>query len=273
MNSIRLTFVGAAVLAFTAVLIQGERRNAALRSEIGQLRNRTKDGAVLREENTRLVTNEPARAEKMRRDLEELGRLSAQVSRMEGQLKEVESLRNRPAAPEHPVTRIVPLPGMIAQEALQNVGRATPSNLAQTNLWAWIHGDWQTIADSRVYDPKDEATLKALFLELSPEEQARCGSPERMVFMLSAGNGPVSAQQLAEAPPVGIAAEKALGPDDVEIVQRRQISPEKVVDDPPIRAHHFPDGWKFMMPLGIAEQLKASIGATPPTQRLAAGKR
>jgi hypothetical protein len=82
MNSIRLTFVGAAVLAFTAVLIQGERRNAALRSEIGQLRNRTKDGAVLREENTRLVTNEPARAEKMRRDLEELGRLSAQVSRM-----------------------------------------------------------------------------------------------------------------------------------------------------------------------------------------------
>lgn len=264
--------------AMTAVLWYRHRANDRLVTEIESLRRQTSDLSMLQADNRRLIAAAPDGAEAARKKREELGRLQAQISVWKSQVETLERRREqasqRPApSPRPEMPPLVPLPGMMPLGANQNVGRDTPAHLAQTRVWAIVHQDWQTLADANAWEPEALAYFNAAFSRLSPDEQARFGTPERMAVMSafnSDGSSP-SASQLA-GPGLTVAAENAIGPDDVDIVYRNQISPDKTKDSPPVRVHRFPDGWKFVAPPASAEERQAMLDAIPPTQRAVLGK-
>lgn len=258
-----------------ATLWYQQRSNGRLETEIENLRRQNSDLTVVQADNRRLIAAAPDRAEGIRKKREELIRLQAQIAAWQNQIETLDRRREqasrRPPPSEPPV--LVPLPGMMTLGANQNVGRDTPAHLFQTRMWAIIHQDWQTLADSYAWEPEALVEFNATFSRLSPEEQARFGTPERMAVMsaFNSSNSSPSASQLA-GPGLTVAAENVIGPDDVDIVGRTQISADKTKDSPPMRVHRFPDGWKYTFPPASAEQRKAMIDATPPTQRKVLGK-
>lgn len=269
-------------IGFCCVLLGGmiaalwyrHRANSRLATEIESLRRQTSDLGVLQADNQRLIAAAPDRAEAARKKREELGRLQTQISVWKNQIEALERRREqasqRPAPTQRPETPpLVPLPGMMTLGSIQNVGRDTPAHLVQTKLWALVHKDWQTLADTWAWPPETLAHFDAAFARLSPAEQMRFGNPMRMAMMLafeSANSSWPSAAELA-GPAMTVVAENVIGPDDVDVVSRTQISADKTRDHPPVRVHRFPDGWKFVPPPASAEERKVAIDAIPPTQR------
>jgi hypothetical protein len=265
--------LGLLVVGTALILVQQQRSNGRLRAEIEALRQQNRDLGELQAENRQLVAAAPNQAEAIRMKREELARLQAQIVAWQKQVETLEQRRVPAVTPAPRPPPLVPLPGMMTLGEFQNVGRDTPAHLFQTRMWAMLHEDWQTLADSWAWDPETLAELNATFSKLSPEEQARFGTPERMALMsaLKRGDGASSTPELA-GPGPKIVAENVIGPDDVDIVGRTQISSDQTKDHPPMRVHRFPDGWKFMpKPVSAAER-KATIDAIPPTQRATLGK-
>jgi hypothetical protein len=259
-----------------ATLWYRQRCNGELETEIEMLRRQNSDLVVLRADNRRLMGEAPARAEATRKKQEELARLQTQITAWQKQIETLKQRRDqekqRTLQPPPPEPPMEPLPGMMARNTLQNVGRDTPSHLFQTRLWAIGHSDWQTLADMYAWPPEALTDFNAAFSRLAPEEQARVGSPERMAVMsiFQASDSSPSPSPFAGRP-VGV-TENVVGPDDVDLVFRQQISPDKIRDAPPQRVHRFPDGWKFVWPAASSEEKKAMFDATPPTQRGMRGK-
>lgn len=271
--ALKIGFCCVLLAGMTAALWYRHRANDRLAGEIESLRRQNSDLSVLQADNRRLIAAAPDRAEAARKKREELDRLQAQISIWKNQIETLERRREqasqRPAPTQRPETPLVPLPGMMTLGSVQNVGRDTPAHLAQTKLWALVHKDWQTLADTSAWPPETLAHLNVAFSKLSPAEQMRFGTPMRMAVMLafeSATSSWPSAAELA-GPAMTVVAENVIGPDDVDIVSRMQISADKTRDYPPVRVHRYPDGWKFASPPASAEDRQVMLDAIPPTQK------
>lgn len=276
-TALRIGFCCVLLGGMIAALWYRDRADGRLAAEIESLRRQTSDLSVLQADNQRLIAAAPDRAEAARKKREELGLLQAQISIWKSQVETLERRREqasqRPAPTQRPETPLVPLAGMMTLGSNQNVGRDTPAHLAQTRMWAIVHQDWQTLAEANAWEPEALAYFDAAFAKLSPAEQMKFGNPVRMAIMSafkSAESSPPSAAQLA-GPGLTVVAENVIGPDDVDIVYRLQISADKTRDSPPTRVHRFPDGWKFAPPPVSAEERKVMTDAIPPTQRASFG--
>lgn len=273
-SALKIGFCCVLLGGMIAALWYRQRANDRLTVEIESLRRQTSDLGLLQADNQRLIAAAPDRAEAARKKREELGRLQAQISAWKNQIEGLERRREqasqRPAPTPRPETPLVPLPGMMTLGSIQNVGRDTPAHLAQTKIWAFLHQDWQALADMNAFEPEALAQFDAAFAKLSAAEQMKFGNPVRMATMLAFKSDesppPPSAAQLA-GPAMTVVAENVIGPDDVDVVSRTQISADKTRDHPPVRVHRFPDGWKFVPPPASAEERKVAIDAIPPTQR------
>lgn len=258
-----------------ATLWYRQRANGRLETEIEMLRRQNSNLSVLQADNRRLIAEAPERTEAMRKKREELDRLQTQSIAWRKQIETLEKQREqqkRRADQEKErdleserLESMVPLPGMMARNTLQNVGRDTPAHLFQTRAWALAHSDWQTLAETSFFPPDTLVEMNAAFSRLAPEEQAHIGSPEAMATKLAFQSSKIFILPTA-------VTETVIGPDEVELVPRIQISPDKINDGRPQRVRKFSDGWKYARPSATVEEKKAMIDATPPTQREMLGK-
>jgi hypothetical protein len=163
---------------------------------------------------------------------------------------------------------------MLTPETIQNVGRATPAQAWQTQMWASLKGESGTKAESIAFDRRDHDALQAIFDGLSEDERSSFRTPEQMgVAVMAMDSHPVPVSLRVGFPRVQVIAETLSGPDDALVVTRSQNYDGETRDSTPVQMHRFPDGWKLMLPPNAAETVLATITAMPPSQRLMPNKK
>jgi hypothetical protein len=272
------------VAAIAAVLIYQIRSNARLRAEIESARPEALALDSLRSEHARLAAIGPARAETVRADREELVRRRVEADALRVQLallRKTNVIHPEPHAGALANTKAaaaaIPVPaGMLTPEALQNVGRETPTKAWQTYMWAMLADDRSTKAESIAIpaDPRVRDLLKTTFDALSEEEKAGFENPEQMALRMAALEPfPELANLRVAFPRMQVVSETPTGPDAAALVIRYQNWKGELHDDPPEQMHRFPDGWKLMLDLPTIHRLSTTIIALPPSQRAMMAKR
>lgn len=242
------------------------RTNRSLRSEVAGLREATDRLALdnrqlqalvatRRKENTGLqddLARWQAESEQVRRRLTETGK----KLRLAAQARERVIQNKKGTAPL--------LPGMIAPEALRNVGQATPAATAQTLAWARKGEKIDELARIIALDPADQESLRAAFDCLGEEIRLRLGSSERLAAELLV----MTYLRTSLAPgecPLQILPDVATRADATFVPYRLQLSNGDIRSN---RWHlrKFPDGWRWVLPSDEVQMMVTTLANLPPSQ-------
>lgn len=160
MSKINVGMLGALLAAGATLVVVESRANRDLQREAASLQIET--AKLERRDANPAQSDAPVAATATRPPTDELARLRARI----GELK---------ARPDGVVdAEIKP------RSAWRNAGHATPQAAIETFIWAATKKDFDALARSFVLGDHSKEEADAFFATLSPELQAKYGSPERL---------------------------------------------------------------------------------------------
>jgi RNA polymerase sigma factor (sigma-70 family) len=157
---------------------------------------------------------------------------------------------------------------------LTNAGRENAKAAAETFIWAVNGGDVATMTTVIAIPSEAREQLAAAFARLPPDRQAEYGSPERMLATLLSATTQVAGVQIMQdrRGARGEGADPALANDD----GYRTLHVQKQYVDGRVREQDMifqqsPDGWRWLVPAGVAGKLGMEAGAPRPANAKGGG--
>lgn len=249
--------VAVALMIAGCALFQ-QTENLRLRDQLTAGRVHLSELSRLRQEHLRLTTaaNRPKPADDSA-ETREIARLCALIADSRHQLRLFESGALAGQAGE---SRTL-LPGMLAPEAFEQVGRRSPTQGLQTYYWARLHGKIEALSDATTLDPEAREAAQTLFLTLPASEQANLGTVERLVALVGA---------LQTAPgntaPFRVAAQAADGTTDV-LVEVEFQNGAGGFKSGRLRFRNEIDGWRLVVGKNDVENVARTLANLPAGQR------
>ena len=152
-------------------------------------------------------------------------------------------------------------PGMIAPEAWTNVGTGLPRSTLSTVIWATLHGRAELLGKVCAFSVVSQKELENMFANLSDEERAAYGTPERMYALLK-----LNSSSRGSIPPLKIITESQ---ENGEAYLRTQVQLPSGQTHAGLTYHfsYEAGGWKLAVRDGEIDKLKATLLGLPPAQR------
>ena len=228
--------------------------------------------AVLRAARATEDTVEQAREKATRRLQEETARLRGEIARLrEAQASAETRKRFRDladpaiaAAYGATPTESKPLPsGSIPLGDLNDVGRASPEALLKTTRWALQHADLDLIARLASFDPVSRARLEGWFAELSPEDQAAFGTPDRLFAAMHFN----ATFPFPAASGLEVGDLKQPTPDDAQLHYRIRVPNGRIMQAEDFPARRSAGGWDYPVSASAVNAYRTTFSYLPPVQR------
>jgi len=242
MKAVRYALAFAALTAVAIILVQQNRGNAQLTSEIDGLRRQNREFAALRAENERLIAAERTRATQTRAEQDELMRLRSQIAAARAQIEQQTKTSD-------PSTE----PGWKPAANWANLGNSTPAAAFETNLWAVVNKQPDVLLTTLELSEAARAKLAAYYQRLPEAERAKYATPELMyaTFMLESQGLTWTGMRVMD--------QMENGSGEIILTTKWQWADGRVRVNPR-SLHRTADGWKMPLPDEAIERGLASVG-------------
>jgi hypothetical protein len=228
--------------------------------------------AALRAERAKEAAVESARESASPRLQEETARLHGEIARLR-EAKAIAETRKRFRAVADPAIAAAygltpmeskPLPaGSIPLGELRDDGRASPEALLKTMRRALQHADLDQLARLVSFDPVSRAKLDGWFAELSPEDQAAFGTPDRLfAAMHFNATFPFPAESGLE-----VGELKQPTPDEALLHYRIRVPDGRVLHVEDFPARRSAGGWAYPVSESVVNAYRTTFSFLPPGQR------
>lgn len=189
-NKLNVGIMAGLVVAGATGLVFQNQTNAKLRREVSE-QNQAMES--LRVENQRLA-KPSAELVQLRQEHAELGRLRDETAALRQRDQAQQAVSKATGGSVNVPVKLVPA------GAWKNAGLSTPAAAVETLLFAAIAGEVDLFTKGLVLDEAAKAKADRIFAKLTPDEQAKYGSPEKLTGLLIAHEfGVVAAMQFVSA--------------------------------------------------------------------------
>lgn len=255
-------FIVIATLAATALAMLGWQHRTTERLRAERDRHQT---ALAQLQADRRAEQQQQQLASTQARAEELDRLLAERAAVVRLREELDTLRQRAAAPavrQEPTPRPV-RPSLVgnalAFSLWQNAGRATPEASLETALWAAANGDIDTLTGLLVFDAEARNEATALFAQLPANLRQEFVSPERLVAVLAAKDVPLGSAALLNQHPTPTETKLSVQVLDAEGKHKLALLSVRPDDG----------GWRFVVPTNAVKRYGAWLRAPVPAVRSA----
>lgn len=262
MRTLRNIVVTLLLVAALAVVFWQRRERARWTMEIGRRGSVGTDLVTLENENRklRLQLPTPAESEAWPAVHAELLRLRAAASRP-APAEKVKVVASVDRATE---TGSVFRPKVVATSDLKlksewvNAGIATPGATLETSCWADLSGDVDAMLSTLLINEPARIKAKEVFDRLPPDQQAKYGSPDRLIAMLSIGGH----TQMAG---IKVLDEIERSPGVVVLHTLWQYDDGRIRENTGFKVRQTADGWKVPITVrDVDEMINWRLRPEPP---------
>ena len=142
-------------------------------------------------------------------------------------------------------------PNFIPVANIHNTGIASPGSSFETYAWAKANHDLTTMANALVLDDNARIRAEALLQSLPESQRSQYPSAEYLLASLIA--------QTTDVAGLHVTGETPSGPDETIVHAEWQYNDGRIRDGD-LRYHHYPDGWRQVIPQGLVDKLGGLVG-------------
>ena len=142
-------------------------------------------------------------------------------------------------------------PNFISVANIHNTGIASPGSSFETYAWAKANHDLTTMANAVVLDDNARIRAEALLQSLPESQRSQYPSAEYLLASLIA--------QTTDVAGLHVTGETPSGPDETIVHAEWQYNDGRIRDGD-LRYHHYPDGWRQVIPQGLVDKLGGLVG-------------
>lgn len=236
-SKLNVGIMAALVVAGATGLVLQNKTNAKLHREVSE-QNQAMES--LRAENQRL-TKTSEELVQLRQEHAELGRLRDETAALRQREQTHQAVSKSPGGNVNVPVKLVPA------GAWKNAGQSTPAAAVETMLFAAVAGDVDLFTNGLTLDEAAKAKADRIFAQLTPDEQAKYGSPEKLTGLLIAHElGGVAAMQFVSA------QERA----SVTAVTVRILLKDGAYVEKEFPFRQTADGWRLVVPAKKVDEHK-----------------